>query len=178
MADVPANFEVPGPGLLYDPKPFLITYLNGVDTVLVETLDALSSDEDLNSGEVPLYPLARAAFGPVQAALEALAARVQALKKKGLRVLAEHGLTGAQLRFKLAVIARENKRLQDAIKLGRIWGGILKRLLEKIDILLESLVKALKADHILGEFKKFLESIIPDHLGGQNSAGKNSGTKK
>jgi hypothetical protein len=99
--------------------------------------------------------------------------------------LRRHGLTGAQLEFKLEPFARVLRALEaeerrprprgilgrarDALK--RFLGGVpigpvfwLRKALEKADVVLESLAEALQVGGALTEFKKGVESLLGDLL--------------
>jgi len=70
--------------------------------------------------------------------------------------LQRYGLAGAQLSYKLAIIEFAGERAA----LGT--PGWLRRLLELIDNLLESILKALNVDDALNEIKDALLGSLPD----------------
>jgi hypothetical protein len=68
----------------------------------------------------------------------------------------EHGLSGQQLRFKLEVIRYLNQRY---LAIGK---GILKKLLDAIDTLLKSIIKAAGLGDAAEELKDFIKDSIDD----------------
>lgn len=70
--------------------------------------------------------------------------------------LIEHGLGGMQLRYKLGVVRYFNEQYQ---KLGK---RMLKRLLESIDTLLKSIIKAVGLGDAAEELKDYIEQCIDD----------------
>ena len=71
-------------------------------------------------------------------------------------MLMRHGLYGAQLAYKLAAIDLAASRATEGIS------GWLRKLLELIDNLLESILKALNIDDALKEIKDALLASLPD----------------
>lgn len=71
-------------------------------------------------------------------------------------ILIEHGLGGQQLRFKLGVVRYFNEQY---VRFGK---GVLKRLLEAIDTLLKSIIKAAGLGDAAEELKDYIEKCIDD----------------
>jgi len=70
--------------------------------------------------------------------------------------LVSHGLYGTQLEYKLATVDFAANRA------ARAMPGWLRKLLELIDNLLESILKALGADNALKEIKDAMLASLPD----------------
>jgi hypothetical protein len=85
--------------------------------------------------------------------LHVLQSRVAELSPE---TLVRHGLYGEQLKYKLAAIDLAAGRAADGIS------GWLRKLLELIDNLLESILKALNIDDALKEIKDALLASLPD----------------
>lgn len=68
--------------------------------------------------------------------------------------LVSHGLHGTQLKYKLAVISHH----ADAPNQRRIIGSVGRRLIEAIDVLLDSLISALGAGTAVKEIKDMLSA--------------------
>jgi hypothetical protein len=69
----------------------------------------------------------------------------------------DHGLDGAQLRFKLAVVRFLHTRYRAVPGIGR-----LRRLIESIDTLLKSILGALGAGEGIKEIKEYIEHSLAD----------------
>jgi hypothetical protein len=92
------------------------------------------------------------AWRDAYALFEPIAARARELS---LEAILEHGLYGAQLKFKLAVVRfLHEKFLSDT--------GVLRRLIGAIDTLLGSILGALHANEAIKEIKEFIEHSLKD----------------
>jgi len=82
---------------------------------------------------------------------------LSAVETVGQEALDLHGVSGAQLRFKLAGIQEREKRFR-----LRPWIWTLSRMFEAIDNLLDSLLKALPLGDALKEFKDGILAATED----------------
>lgn len=155
-----AQFSVPPAGETYDPIGYLNDFLHSLEDQLRETLDERPGDLI----PVEFHQLALDAFDPVP--LELALMRDVLGRRDILPSLERHGLTGPSLVFKLALIEAQSRRYE-ASRGGplRPARGLFKKLLEFIDILLESLSAALGAGGLVAEFKKAIEKAVPDNFG-------------
>jgi hypothetical protein len=106
---------------------------------------------------VDLRPLLDDAWPGVDADLRALSARVRVATDAELD---RHGLRGAQLHFKLAVIDRLWERFRGAA--GNRALKWLKKLLKAIDNLLDSLRAILNVGDMAKELKTAIEDILEE----------------
>jgi hypothetical protein len=155
-----AQFSVPPAGETYDPIGYLSAFLHSLEDQLRETLEEQPGDLI----PVEFHQLALDAFDPVP---RELALMRDALGGRDLlSSLERHGLTGPSLVFKLALIEAQSRRYETSrrgpIRPAR---GLFKKLLEFIDILLESLSAALGVGGLVAEFKKGIEKAVPDDFG-------------
>lgn len=156
-----AEFSVPPSGEAYDPIGYLNAFLYSLEEQLREALQAQPGDLI----PIEFHQLALAAFDPVP---RELALMRDALGGSDvLQVLQRHGLTGPSLVFKLALIEAQSRRYERSRTAapGRIARGLFKKLLEFVDILLESLSTALGVGGLVAEFKKCIEKGVPDDFG-------------
>ncbi len=82
---------------------------------------------------------------------------IQGIRTAPVERLQRYGLVGVELQAKLASVSKISEWL---------WGGptrkLLKKLLEMIDTLLESIVEAIPGGHGLIELKQAIENLIPE----------------
>ena len=104
--------------------------------------------------------LMEAAWPPVNSELTRLSERIANAPESSL---ISHGLYGAQLKFKLAVIDRIRRRFFASI--SEKW---LKRLLKAIDNLIDSLSAALGIGAMAKEFKVAIEDLLEELADKQN----------
>lgn len=148
----------------FDAYMSLALFLEALDVQFVEVFD--EPPGFLVPAE--FYQLLRAAHEPVPPTIREM---VEVIARREIN-LRPHALSGPPLAFKLNIVASQSRRFE-AIKpqarrdftLVRPARGIFKRLLERIDILLESLVASLPMGGLVVEFKKGLEHIVPDDFG-------------
>jgi hypothetical protein len=68
----------------------------------------------------------------------------------------DHGLGGAQLRFKLAVVRFFYERYR------RVGTGVVKKLIDIIDTLLKSILEAIGGGGAIAEIKEFIKNSLED----------------
>lgn len=155
-----AEFRVPPLGEDFEAASYLNAFTHGLEQQLREALDeepgALIPEE--------LHALMLEAYEAVP--LE-LALMRDAIGMVGHAALERHGLTGPSLRLKLYMIGAQSDRYQVERRARgpRPARGLFKKLLEYIDILLESLADALGVGGLVAEFKKCIEKAVPGDFG-------------
>lgn len=136
-----------------DPRPVLYQFVLSVRDFL---------DELVREGRDPtgtplfverLVEFMRPAWEEGRPIFERLAV---AIGDASLGRLQEHGLSGRQLHFKLEVIRYLNEQY---LAIGK---GILKKLLDAIDTLLKSIIKAAGLGDAAEELKDFIKDSIDD----------------
>ena len=160
MAEFP-RIETPND---FDAYENLALFLDALDVQFIEVFD--EPPGFLVPAE--FYQLLRAAHDPVPSAIREM---VDIINRREID-LGPHALLGPPLAFKLNIVESQSRRFE-MIKplarhdpgLRRPARGIFKKLLERIDILLESLVASLPTGGLVVEFKKGLEHIVPDDFG-------------
>jgi hypothetical protein len=160
-----AAYQVP-PTLDFNPRQYLVDFLKSVDRQLDE---AFSEPPGLLTPE-RFFAAAAAAFDNVRPTLRRM---IDRLFDPGAEIDFDgHGLSGLQLQFKLQVISAQSQAYDAAIGPARASGaarrparGLFKKLLEYIDILLKGIIAALGLGDAFGEFKDFVEKLVPDDFG-------------
>jgi hypothetical protein len=148
----------------FDPHLSLVQFLDALNQQLFEVFDEpvgfLIPEE--------FYQLVRAAHDPVPAAISAMMGLIMRREIN----LGPHALFGAPLALKLNMVATQSRRWEETKRsarqdsnLRRPARGIFKKLLERIDIPLKSLVDSLHLGGLVVEFKEGLEHIVPDDFG-------------
>jgi hypothetical protein len=109
--------------------------------------------------EPRLYELLRLAWAELrdQNVIEEIADRVRS--RDFDLAIERHGLAGAQLRYKLALVDEGREEVRRA---GIPRGRILRRFLRKLDVPLGSLLAAIGVGEALKELKEGLELSLPD----------------
>lgn len=104
----------------------------------------------------------RLAWSEVSLRFEDLVLRAVDLDRE---MVALHGLGGVELRFKLATVAYWSRRVNAAAILGfrRVWLGYIRRLLDSVDTLLDSLLNASNMGTAIKEFKDAVNGSISDY---------------
>lgn len=155
-----AQFSVPPAGEIYDPISYLSAFLRSLEDQLREALEEQPGDLI----PVEFHQLALDAFDPVPRELALM--RDVLGRRDILSSLERHGLTGPSLVFKLALIDAQSRHYETSRRSPiRPARGLFKKLLEFIDILLESLSAALGVGALVAEFKKGIEKAVPDDFG-------------
>jgi hypothetical protein len=144
----------------FDAASYLSDFTRSLEDQLREALD----EEPGALIPVEFHVLFLQAFEPVP---RELALMRDAIGQAGHAALERHGLTGPSLRLKLFMIATQSDRyqLERRARGPRPARGLFKKLLEFIDILLESLADALGVGGLVGEFKKCIEKAVPGDFG-------------
>ena len=106
--------------------------------------------------EAELREEMRAAWNDASPQFEEVAVAVANLPVDSVR---RHGLAGPQLRFKLATVRYWTERLQGG---GANAGFVLRRLLDAIDTLLDSLLAATCAGSSLKELRDAVRDSVSD----------------
>lgn len=155
-----AEFRVPPIGEDFDAAAYLMDFTRSLEDQLREALE----EEPGALIPVEFHALVLDAYGPVP---RELALMRDAIGQVGHAALARHGLTDASLRLKLFMIGSQSDRYQAQRRSNgpRPARGLFKKLLEYIDILLESLADALGVGGLVAEFKKCIEKAVPDDFG-------------
>lgn len=164
-----AEFFVPRIGEPFSEHYVLIKFLHSLEQ-LFEEMQQEELSFLLEGGEI--RELFRMAYFPVPAAIKAMTNRLEFPTPAIQRRLYDHALYGPSLVFKLTLIQSQNERFNEArlaqrqaAGLPKHPRGLFKKLLERIDILLESLVEALAIGGLVVEFKKGAEALVPDDFG-------------
>jgi hypothetical protein len=160
-----ATYQVP-PTPDFNPRQYLADFLRSVDRQLDEAFD---EEPGLLTPE-PFFAAARAAFFDARPILGRM---IDRLFDPAAEIDFDgHGLSGLQLQFKLQVISAQSEAFDVAIVPARASSaarrparGLFKKLLEYIDILLKSIIAALGLGDAFGEFKDFVEKLVPDDFG-------------
>lgn len=155
-----AEFRVPPIGEDFDAASYLSDFTRALEDQLHEALE----EEPGVLIPIEFHALALEAYAPVP---RELALMRDAIGSVGHAALDRHGLTGASLRLKLFMIGAQSDRYQAQRRSAgpRPARGLFKKLLEYIDILLESLADALGIGGLVAEFKKCIEKAVPDDFG-------------
>lgn len=143
-----------------DPTDTLDEFVKQVHDFLAEIV---RSDRDPISAE-PLFeqelvPAMRAAWDEVKRAglFDDVGMRIRDARPRPEATFGPHGLTGQQLRFKLAVIRFFHGRY-----IARGGRRLLKKLLDIIDDLLDSILEALGVEGAISEIKDFIKDSIAE----------------
>lgn len=131
--------------------------LQGLMRGLRELLDEIVSDnrDPLGARIFPgdMIGDIRAAWTEARGSVEVVIQRIPPLSDGSLE---EHGLRGAQLRFKLNAVLNLYSRF---LQFGKKF---LKKLLEILDAILDSIAEITHAGGAIKEFKHILEQFIED----------------
>jgi hypothetical protein len=154
-----ATFEVPPAVGPYDARSYLTKFLDSVETQLDEAVKTAPGDLIPEA----LHARANAAFNDVRPVFGQMKAAMPHLTDTDL---IDHGLqAGPQLGYKLALVNHQNTQLQAPNNPPKRRRGIFRKLLEAIDVLLKSLIKAVGLGDALEEFKDALEKGVPEDFG-------------
>ena len=146
-----AEFPVYSDGA--DPRELLQGLMRGLQQLLDEIVQ-----ENTDPMNARIFPEAmigdiRAAWEEARRSVEVVIQRIPPLSEGTLE---DHWLRGAQLRFKLSAVRYIHQRF---LGFGKRF---LKKFLEILDAILESIAEITHAAGAIIEFKKILEQLIED----------------
>jgi len=159
-----ANFPLVENPNDFDAYAYLARFLDALNVQFIEVFD------EPRGFLIPdaFYDLARDAYLPVPPVIRAM---VELVMRRDID-LEPHALYGPPLALKLNMVASQSRRWEATkvearrnFTLLRPARGIFKKLLERIDIPLKSLVDTLHLGGLVVEFKEGLIHVVPDDFG-------------
>jgi hypothetical protein len=145
--------EFPTYGGEGDPRPALRAFVLAVRDLLEELARTNADPQGRPLFYLPLLADLRAAWAEAKPAFDVVAGRIENISDQSI---AEHGLSGNQLKFKLNVIRFIYERY---LSVGK---GIIKKLLDIIDDLLKSILDAIGGGGAVEEIKDFIKDSVDE----------------
>jgi hypothetical protein len=147
--------EFPEPELAFnDPRGALRLFLRAFRHVVDEAVQYVGDDRAVfGPDREELDPLLRGAWEEAERDFDRLIGRVERIPDEALDL---HGLRGGQLAFKLASTRAAYRRLPVPTRISRSFRNLMRWLLEMLNAVFESILKAMNTHSAVEEIKKVL----------------------